>query len=255
MVRDAGILYVGTDDGVFSLSLGPAPANAVAASAGLTNSRVTALHAAGGMLYAGTYDVGASTAAVSVAMSVASGNPVWSDYATGIVGTRRIYSVALAGTSLLAATRGGLVSIAAPGAPWTDASSGLSDPNGVVTSLISDGTTVYAATGSNGVFSASLVGPSLSWTPFSGTADHTLPGLEVHQLRSSGTLLYAATSGGLAAFDGIVPITTPPVPPTATPVASQDSGGGGAVDLWSLLGLALMLGVIGASARSGRRPE
>ena len=256
MVRDAGILYVGTDAGLFSLGLGPSPAIAVATSAGLTALRVTALHAAGGKLYAGTYDVGATTPSVSVASSVASGVPTWSDYGTGAVGVqgRRIYSFALVGTALLAATRGELVFIAEPGASWTAASIGLSDPNGVVTSLISDGTTVYAATGSNGIFSASVAGSSLSWTPFAGTGDHVLPGLEVHQLRSSGTLLYAATSGGLAAYDGIVPITTPPVPPTAAPATSQDSGGG-AADLWSLLGLALMLGVIVATRPSGRRPR
>ena len=260
MVRDAGILYVGTDAGVFSLALGPAPASVVAASAGLTTVRVTALHAAAGKLYAGTNDPNASISSVSVAASVTSGAPVWSDYATGAVGSqgRRIYSLAVAGTKLLAATRGESVFIAEQGGAWVAANDGLPGPNEVMTSLISDGTNVYLASANNGVFVASLASLSPlwmpSWAPFSGTADHALPGLEVHQLRSSGTLLYAATSGGLAAYDGIVPITTPPVPPTTPPAASQDSGGG-AADAWSLLGLALLLGMLAAMRRSGRRPH
>jgi hypothetical protein len=256
LARDGNLLYVGTDAGAYSLALGASPASTAATRAGLDTLRVSALLADGGKVYAATQDVNVGTASVSVAPSVASGSPAWTDFATGAVGTRRIRSLALAGTTLLAGTRGDLVSAATPGGNWADASYGLrdpanpNDPNRVVTALYSDGTTVYAATGSNGIFS-SPVGASLMWTPFNGGGDQALPALQVNQLRAQGTLLYAGTAGGLASFDGLVANDMPP--PAASPmppVADQGGHGGGAFDFWSILGLALLVCLLAAIGKS-----
>ncbi len=173
LARDGSLLYIGTDAGVFSLTLGTAPATAVAALAGLGSLRVSALLVAGGKLYAGTQDIiNAGTASVSVAPSVAAGIPNWSAFANGDVGLHRINSLALAGNTLLVGTRAELVSAATPGGTWSDASNGIRDPanptdlNRIVTALYSDGTTVFAATGSQGLFSApvSSVGSGFVWT-------------------------------------------------------------------------------------------
>ncbi len=264
IARDAGILYVGTDQGLFSLKLGPTPASIGAVAAGLATVRVTALHVKGGKIYAGTNDTNSSISAVSEADSVATGLPVWHDFITGPnidvktpVDTlgRSISSFAVAGKWLLAAVRGKGVFIAEHDGAWTDASAGLPTPNSFVLSLISDGSNVYAATRSDGVFAASLNGADAVWAPtwasFNGPADHALPSLEVHQFRSDGTVLYAATAAGLATFDGIAPIVEAPVPASQV---SSDSGGGG-IDAWALLGLALMLVAVAATAHSGRRSE
>jgi hypothetical protein len=246
LAQGAGALYVGTDVGVFTLPLGASPSTATAAEAGLAGLRVSALYVDGGKVHAGTYDFSTTLASVLVATDVATGVPTWSEFATGAVGSRRISSLAMVGTALLAATRGGLVSVAGPGGSWTPAGTGLSDPNGVVTSLFSDGTTVFAATGSNGIFTAPA-GAVLNWTPFNGTGDTVLPSLEIHRLRADGTSLYAATAGGLATFSGISASTTPTPPPAPAPAPvpspATESGGGALGGLWLLM-LALLVALV-----------
>ncbi len=264
LARDGDRLYVGTDAGAYSLALGTTPATTMAARAGLDTLRVSALLVTGGKVYAGTQDINAGTVSVSVAPSVTSGSPTWTDFANSPVGTHRVNSLALAGTTLLAGTRGELVSAATPGGSWSDASLGIRDPANptdltrVVTALYSDGTTVFAATGVNGIYSAPVasVGSGFMWAPFNGGADQALPALGVNQLRSDGTLLYAATAGGLASFDGVVPVVMPPPAPGATPpVVDQGGGGGGALDFWSLLGLALLVCLLAAVGRSDREAD
>ncbi len=264
LARDGSLLYIGTDAGVFSLTLGTAPSTAVAALAGLGALRVSALLVAGGKLYAGTQDIiNAGTASVSVAPSVAAGIPNWSAFANGDVGTHRINSLALAGSTLLVGTRAELVSAATPGGTWSDASNGIRDSanptdlNRIVTALYSDGTTVFAATGSQGLFSApvSSVGSGFIWTAFNGSGDQALPSLELRQLRGEGTLLYAATAGGLASFDGVVPVVMPPPTPGTPPPVANSGGGGGAFDFWSLLGLALLVCLLAAIGKSSQKPD
>jgi hypothetical protein len=262
LARDASRLYIGTDAGAYALALGASPATTVAARAGLDTLRVSALLATGGKVYAGTQDINVGTASVSTAPSVTSGSPAWTDFATGPVGMHRINSLALAGTTLLAGTRGELVSAATSGGTWGDASNGLrdpTDPNRVVTALYSDGTTVFAATGSNGIYSTAVgvgVDAGSLWAPFNGGGDQALPALGVNQLRSEGTLLYAATAGGMATFDGVVPVVMPPpAPGTPPPAADQGGGGGGAFDFWSLLGLALLVCLLAAIGKSDRETE
>ena len=262
LARDGSRLYVGTDAGAYSVALGGSPATTVAARAGLDALRVSALLAAGGKVYAGTQDINAGTVSVSVAPSVASGSPAWTDFASGSVGTHRVNSLALAGTTLLAGMRGELVSAATLGGTWGNASNGLrdpTDPNRVVTALYSDGTTVFAATSSNGIYSTAVgagVGAGSMWAPFNGGGAQALPALGVNQLRSDGTLLYAATAGGLASFDGVVPVVMPPPAPGAMPpAADQGGGGGGAFDFWSLLGLALLVCLLAAIGKSNRETD
>ena len=258
LARDGSRLYIGTDAGAFTLALGASPATTMAARAGLDMLRVSALLATGGKVYAGTQDINTGTVSVSVAPSVAAGSPSWTDFASGSVGAHRVNSLALAGTTLLAGMRGELVSAATPGGSWSDASLGIrdpADPSRVVTSLYSDGTTVFAATGTNGIFSAPVasVGSGFMWMPFNGGGDQALPALGVNQLRADGTLLYAATAGGLASFDGVVPVVMPPPAPGAPPpAADQGGGGGGAFDFWSLLGLALLVCLLAAVGKSSR---
>ncbi len=251
LVRGAAALYVGTDAGIFSLPLSATPSNAAATPAGLAGLRVSALQVADGKVYAGVFDFNTGLASVLVATDGSGAAPNWVEFATGAVGPNRIFSLAVVGNSLLAATRGGLVRVAAPGGAWTSANTSssptdwVSDPNGVVTSLFSDGTTVYAATGSNGIF-ASPAGATFTWAPFNGTAGQALPALEVHQLRASGAALYASTAGGIAVFNGGGAAPAPAAP-------AADGGGGGSVDAWSLLGLALLVGLLGAPSRARRR--
>jgi len=251
LVRGAAALYVGTDVGIFSLPLSATPSNVAATPAGIAGLRVSALQVADGKVYAGIFDFNTSLASVLVATDGSGVAPNWVEFATGAVGPNRIFSLAVIGNSLLAATRGGLVRVAAPGGAWTSANTSssptdwVSDPNGVVTSLFSDGTTVYAATGSNGIF-ASPVGATFTWTPFNGTPGQALPALEVHRLRAAGAALYASTAGGIAVFNGGGAPSAPAAP-------AADGGGGGSVDGWSLLGLALLVGVLGASSRARRR--
>ena len=251
LARGRGALYVGTDAGVLTLSLTATPSNAMATDAGLAGLRVSALHVADGKVFAGTYDFNTAMASVAAATDASTGMANWSPFATGTVGSSRITSLALVGTSLLAATRGGLVSIATSGGSWTNASAGLSDSNGWVTSLFSDGTTVFAATRSNGIFAAPAGAP-LTWAPFNGAGSTSLPSMDVRQLRAEGTQLYASTAGGLATFDGIVASTSLVPTPAPAPVVSQ---GGGAVDAWSLVALALLVGLMAALARADCRPD
>jgi hypothetical protein len=266
LARDGSRLYIGTDAGAYSLALGASPATTVAARAGLDALRISALLVSGGKVYAGTQDLNTGSASVSAAPSVAAGSPAWTDFASGSVGTHRINSLALAGTTLLAGTRGELVSAAAPGGAWGDASNGLrdplnpSDPNRVVTALYSDGTTVFAATNSSGIYSTPVgngVGAGSMWAPFNGGGDQALPAFGVNQLRSDGSLLYAATAGGLARFDGVVPVVMPPPAPDTTPpdAGQGGGGGGGAFDLWSLLGLALLVCLLAAVGNANRKAD
>ena len=251
LVRGAAAMYLGTDVGIFSLPLSASPSNATAAPAGLDGLRVSALQIADGKVYAGTFDFNSGLASVVVATDGSGAARNWVDFATGPVGSNRVLSIAAVGTSLLAATRGGLVRVAAPGGAWTSANTSasptewVSDPNGVVTALFSDGSMVYAATGNNGIF-ASPVGATFTWAPFNGTSGQDLPALEVHQLRGVGTAIYAATAAGLAVINGGAG-TAPPGPAT-----SSDGGGGGSLDLASLLGLALLVRLLTASTRARR---
>ncbi|MFO1220357.1 MAG: hypothetical protein U1E89_18500 [Burkholderiaceae bacterium] len=240
-------LFIGTDNGLYSLALSATPSSGVPSAAGLAGLRVSALHAAGSNLYAGVFDVNAGSASVAVA-STAALPPSWSNFATGNVGTHRIYSLLWTGSQLLAASRGELVSAALPGGGWASAGAGLADPNGVARALATDGATIYVATESNGVFASPI--NVIAWSPYSGSGADALPSLEVHGLRVDGAALYAATAAGVAAIN--VSPTSVPVAGPGNSSAETSSGGGGAIDIGSLLGLlavtAMLFGV-----RSPRR--
>jgi hypothetical protein len=137
-----------------------------------------------------------------------------------------------------------MVSIAPPGGAWSRVVNGLSDPNAATTALMSDGATVYVATGSNGVFAAPM-GAGYAWTAFSGSTGTALPSLEVHALRMDGQTLFAATAGGLATLGA--PSSGPPS--SSSPSGGSSSGGGGALDARLLLGLLL------ATVLMARRPR
>jgi hypothetical protein len=159
----------------------------------------------------------------------------------------------LMGTNLLAATAGNLVLYASTGSGWSSANTSsmasqqIADGFGVVSSLYSDGVSVYAATSTQGVF-ASPVGTAFFWTPFNGSGATALVSMEVHTLRAGGDgNVYAATRAGVASF--VAASATTPTPPASSPTPSGNSGGG-AVDGW-LGGLLLIALALLGPARSG----
>jgi hypothetical protein len=241
----ATALFVGVDNGVYAVALGASPASVVPVAAGLSNLRVSAMLVSDGKLYAATLDtlVQPTSAAVSVSVesAAASGTPMWSQFGTTDVGTRRVTSLLFVADTLLAGTSGGLVLSASAASPWASANSGISDPFGIVNGLYSDGVSIFAATGSNGVF-VSPVGTALSWSAFNGSGDTALPALEVHTLHGSGSTLYAATRAGIATFVGLTAPTPPPAP-------SSGGGGGGVDPSFGLLLLAAVLALARGAAR------
>ncbi len=241
----AAALFVGVDNGVYAVPLGTSPATVQPVAAGLSTSRVSAMLVSGGKLYAATLDQPSSAAvSTSAESAVASGTPMWSQFGTTAVGTRRITSLLFVGDNLLAATSGGLVSYASAASPWasanTDPAAMISDQFGIVNGLYTDGVSIFAATGSNGVF-VSPVGTTFSWSAFNGSGDTALPALEVHTLHGSGNTLYAATRAGIATFVGLTAPTPPPAP---------SSGGGGVDPGFGLLLLAAVLALVRGARRT-----
>ncbi|MGZ5713239.1 MAG: hypothetical protein ACXWIG_03685 [Caldimonas sp.] len=254
-------LFVGTDNGLWAVPLGAAPAAAVPVAAGLTGSSVRALLVSGGTVYAATIDATDSNFVFSAPeTSAAAGTALWGAYASGSAGTDRITAMIPVGNGLLAATNGSLILYATPGSAWASANTSsdpaqqISDPFGAVKGLYSDGVSIYAATGSNGVF-VSPLSTAFSWTPFSGSASTALPTLEVHTLRADGNTLYAATRAGVASFSGLSASGGgggggggPPTPPPA----SSDSGGGALDPVFALV---LLGGVLALAERRRRRQD
>jgi MYXO-CTERM domain-containing protein len=249
----ASSLFVGTDDGLWSIRLDANPAAALPVAAGLNGASVRALLVDGGNVLAATIDATDANAVFTATEGSASaGTAVWASYASGSAGTSRITALLPVGGGLLAATAGNLLLFAAPGSAWAPASmpadtaQQISDPYGVVNALYTDGVSLFAATGSNGVFVSPLT-TGFSWTPHNGSGPGALPSLEVHALRAFNGSLLASTRAGLASVAGLAvggPVSggggggggTPP-PPT-----SSTDAGGGAADAWfgALLGLALL---------------
>jgi hypothetical protein len=257
-------LFVGTDNGLWAVPLVAAPATAVPVAAGLNGSKVRSLLLSGGTVYAGTIDANAENFVFSASeASATAGTAVWSAFASSSAGTDRITALLPVTGGLLAATNGSLLLYATAGSGWAsgntsaDLGQQISDAFGVVNGLYSDGVSIYASTGSNGVFVSPLA-TTFSWTPFSGSGGTSLPSMEVHTLRASGTTLYAATRGGIASFSGIADSGGGGAGGgsgggggTVTPPATGSSGtGGGAVDPAFFL---VLLG--GVWALRARRPR
>ncbi len=240
-------VFVGTDAGLFAVVRGTVPGSAVPVAAGLTTLSVKALLVAGGNVYVGALDQNSGEHAVSRASeaSAAAGTAVWSAFGTSPVGSR-VTSLLLIDNTLLAATNGALLRYATAGAPWAsanvsaDPAAQVSDAFNVVYSLYTDGVTIFAATGNNGVFVAPY-GTSFLWTPFSGSGDTALPSLEVRSLRGSGTTLYASTRAGVATIAGLSGTPTPPPAPAPDPGGSSSGGGAFAPVFAALLLLAVVL--------------
>jgi hypothetical protein len=234
----ASALFVGTDDGVLALPLGATPATAVPLAAGLAGSSVRSLLVASGAVLAGIIDATDNNYVYFTSEAGATqGTGLWQAFGVGTAGTDRITSLLLVGTDLLAATNGSLVLHASTGSGWAsantsaDTSQQISDGFGAVTSLYSDGTSIYAATSTQGVF-ASPLGTSFFWTPFNGIGSTALPSMDVRSLRAGGGNVHAATRAGVASF---VAAAATPSPPASTPTPSptpSGSTGSGAVDAW-----------------------
>ena len=240
-------LFAGTDNGVFALPLSAAPSGAVPISAGLAGSSVRSLLVSDSSVYAGTIDaMDNNFVFTTTEASAANGTAVWSAYGVGSAGTNRITSLLRANGNLLAATNGSLILVASAGSAWSSANTSsdplqqISDTFGAVYSLYSDGTSIYAATGSNGVF-VSPMGSAFSWVPLSGAGTSALPSSEVHSLRGNGSTLYAATAAGIATSSN--PTTVTPVPVAQAPAPSSNSGGGATDELFAGLILASALAV------------
>jgi len=249
-------LMVGTDSGVYTVTLSDVPAAAVANFSGLATTTVTALLVSGGNVYAGGYDNGSQLgyAYVAAESSAVSAAATWSAFGNGSTGLHTITSLAWSAGGLLAGTDGGLATYATPSSIWISANSSpnaaqqISDPAlNRVTSLYSDGVSIYAATSSNGIF-VSPVGSTFSWTPYNGAGATALPALNVLSIRGSGALLYAGTGAGLAISNSLTGGSSGPVPPTPAPPSG--SSGGGAFDPLSDV---LLIGAIAGLAWLRRR--
>ena len=252
----ATALFVGTDNGVFALPLGHAPASAVPVVAGLAGSSVRSLLVASGSIFAGTVDATDNNDVwLTTEAGAMQGTGLWQAFAVGQAGTARITSLLLVGSTLLAATNGNLVLYATAGSGWasantsTDASQQISDTFGAVNSLYSDGTTIFAATGSHGVY-ASPVGTSFFWSPFDGSGPTALPSMEVRRLRAADTTVYASTRAGIASFVDAALAPSPPAPPPPPPAPPPASAGSGALQPW--WALALLASAVGLGPRKPR---
>ena len=84
------------------------------------------------------------------------------------------------------------VSSAQPG-QLGSASIGLSDPNNLATSLSTDGSTFYVATGSNGIHVAARW---IAWSPYSGSGDAVVAGVTCSGSTAAAVRRYG---GGVAA--------------------------------------------------------
>jgi len=241
-------LFAATDDGVFALPLGHDPAGATPVAAGLAGSSVRSLLVTPSVVLAGTVDANDDNHVFFTSEAAAAqGTGLWQAFGVGSAGTRRITSLLMVDANLLAATNGNLVLVASAGSAWTSANTSadpaqqISDPFGAVTSLFSDGTTIFASTGSQGVF-VSPVGTSFVWTPYDGSAPTALPSMEVRRLRPGDGVLYASTRAGVAVTADPVLSTTPPA---STPSSPGGSGsGGGASSPWWLIALLLAGGLL-----------
>jgi hypothetical protein len=238
-------LFAGTDDGVFALPLGRNPAGVTPVAAGLAGSTVRSLLVTPSVVVAGTVDANDDNHVFFTSEAAAAhGTGLWQAFGVGSAGTRRITSMLMVDTNLLAATNGNLVLVASAASAWTSANTSanpaqqISDPFGAVTSLFSDGTTIFASTGSQGVF-VSPVGTSFVWTPYAGSAPTALPSMEVRQLRPGDGVLYASTRAGVAATADPVLSSTPPASTPSSPSPGGSGSGGGTSSPWWLLALLL----------------
>ncbi|HUP05891.1 MAG TPA: hypothetical protein VMU47_01990 [Caldimonas sp.] len=242
-------IFAGTDQGIYAIPRGSAPAGAVPIAAGLASYSVRALRLANGTLYAAGIDANDQNWVFSTdEASAAHGTATWAPFGVTSTGIDRVTSLLPVAGNLLAATSGGGLLYASAGSAWasantsTDPAAQIADPFGVVTALYTDGSFVFAATGSNGIF-ASPAGTTFTWSPVNGTGPGALPALEVHALRASANALYAATRAGVTAMTGAVsapPAASAPSPSPAPSAAASSSGGGGS-DPALLLGLVVMI--------------
>jgi len=243
-------VFVGTDYGLFALPRGAAPSSATPVAAGLAGSSVRSLLLAAGSVLAGVTDAADANIVYFTSEAGAdAGNGLWQAFGVGSAGTDRITGLLMVGTTLLASTNGSLVLYASVGSGWASANTSasasqqISDAFGAVFALYSDGQSVYAATGSQGVF-VSPLGGTFAWTPFNGSGASALPALEVHALRASGGTLYASTRAGVAS--AALPAAAGGASTPSSAPAGGGSGGGAVDPVLALLLLGVLLALRGA---------
>ena len=237
-------LFVGTDNGVFAVPRGIAPGATTPIAAGLAGQSVRSLLVAGTTIYAGTIDAADENFVLSTSeTAAATGTAIWNAFGLGSAGTDRISSLLLVGDKLLAATQGNLVLYASSTSGWapantsTDPTQQISDVFGIVNHVYSDGISVYASTGSNGVF-VSAAGVTFSWSGLNGAGATALPSTEVHTLRADNGTLYAATRAGVASM---AVSAGGEMPPASGPLESTPDAGGGAFGAFFAM---LLLGAV-----------
>jgi hypothetical protein len=215
-------------------------------AAGLAGLSVRSLILSNGVLLAGCIDsTDANFVYFTSASDAAAGAAAWQMFGIASTGTDRITGMLLLGSNLLVSTSGNLLLYGSAASAWTSANTSadpaqqIADPFGVVTSLYSDGTTLYAATGSQGVFSSPLLGNGFSWTALDGMASAALPSMEIHALRASGTTLYASTRGGVASLALPAAASAPASAPSTGGSGGSGGGSGGGAFTSALGGLLL----------------
>jgi hypothetical protein len=255
LAAGTSVIFAGTDQGLYAIPRSATPAAAVPIAAGLQTYSVRAVRVANGTIYAAGIDASDQNWVFNAdEASAGHGTATWTPFGVTSSGTDRITSLLPVAGNLLAATSGGGLLYASVGSAWAsantsaDPASQIADPFGMVNALYTDGISVYAATGSNGIY-VSPAGTAFTWSPFNGTSPNDLPALEVHALHANANALYAATRAGVATLAGVV---NPPAPPPSPPPASSPpaaSRGGGSMDLTMLLALSIAVGALGLAVR------
>jgi photosystem II stability/assembly factor-like uncharacterized protein len=162
------------------------------ANAGLTEDDVYCLAVSGANLFAGTGFWGRG----GVFLSTNDGTS-WTDVSSGLPSTADVNSLAVSGTNLYAATRGGGVFLSTNnGTTWTAVSEGLPRTSydtthyASVQCFASSGQALFAGIDGSGVFLSTNSGTS--WT----AVNAGLANMNVLALTVSGTNLFAGTYGG-----------------------------------------------------------
>ena len=249
-------VFVGTDDGVLALPRGAAPASASPVAGGLAGTSVRSLLLANGLLLAASIDASdVNTVWFTSESTAAAGAAAWQMFGIAPTGIDRITAMLLLGTNLLVSTNGGLVLYGSAGSTWSSANTSsdpaqqIADPFGAVNALYTDGATIYAATGSQGVFASPLQGNVFTWSPLDGVAPAALPSMEVHALRAASGVLYASTRGGVAAYA----LPSAASAPASAPSSGGTGGGTGGGAFSTALGALLLLAGVLLPRRSRAR--
>ena len=147
-----------------------------------------------------------SRVVIGIALAVCGALPAraqiaWTNYTSGSgLGNNIVFGVYAAGSTIYAATTGGLSISTNSGANWTNYTTGNGLANNGVRGVYAAGSTIYAAT-SGGLSISTDSGAN--WTNY--TTGNGLANNGVNGVYAAGSTIYAATNGGLSVGIQAVP--------------------------------------------------